>query len=60
MFGDSVSAKAKDNVFTAITRINARVAFTVFSSRDLLLGQGAFFGTAGWRIFCFGVISPTL
>src|SRR4029453_1889835 len=47
MFGDSASAITKENVFTAITRIIARSAFTFFSSRDLLSGQGAFFGTAG-------------
>src|SRR5215475_11398718 len=47
MFGDSALARTKENVFMATTRINARVAFTFFSSRDLLSGQGAFFGECG-------------
>src|SRR4029077_10972734 len=46
-FGDSASAKTKENVFTATARIIACAAFTFFSSRDLLSGQGAFFWTAG-------------
>jgi hypothetical protein len=60
MFGDSASARTKENVFTTIARIIARAAFTFFSSRDLISGQGAFFGTAGWRISCSGVNSSTL
>jgi len=59
-FGDSALARTKENVFTATTRINARVAFTFFSSLDLVSGQGAFFGECWWRMFSFGVNSPTL
>ena len=45
-FGDSAGAEAIKNVFTAAITINPLVAFTFFSSRDLLSGQGAFFGRA--------------
>jgi len=47
MFGDSALARTEENVFTITTRINARVAFTFFSSRDLLSGQGCVSGSAG-------------
>ena len=38
-FGDSASARTKENVFTAITRIIARAAFTFFSTSDLMCAQ---------------------
>src|SRR5262245_8159223 len=47
MFGDSASARTEENVFTIIIRIDARVAFTFFSSRDLLSPQDGFSGRAG-------------
>ena len=38
-FGDSASARTKENVFTAITRIIARAAFTFFSTSNLICAQ---------------------
>jgi hypothetical protein len=38
-FGESAPARTKENVFTAITRIIARVAFTFFSTSNLICAQ---------------------
>jgi hypothetical protein len=58
MFGDSASAMAEQNMFTANARINAHDAFTSFSNLDSGSRQGVPFGQ--WRRTHFGVNSPTL
>src|SRR4051812_26461295 len=38
-FGESALARTMENMFTAITRIIARAAFTFFSTSDLMCAQ---------------------